>query len=146
MSGVPSDRRGNLCRSIPRMSRSPNDLDNILRFHAVNFNSIVGKKGYNMRVVQTCKTSQRISFKLKTITPNWQIDLGWLGHCKVPLTGSPSAEMKTPRVLVPVHDRIKNSFRPMTVIEGLTTKEAGSYDCERGRIGNRDACSRSTKL
>ena len=60
--------------------------------------------------------------------------------------GSPSVVMNSPSVLVPVHDRIKNSFGPMTVIDGLTKKEAGSYACERGRIGNKEASSRSTKL
>jgi hypothetical protein len=54
--------------------------------------------------------------------------------------------MKSPRVLVPVHDRIKNSFSLITVIDGLTTNIVGSKACDNGRMGKSDATSRSTML
>ena len=72
---------------------------------------------------------------------NWKI-----GHRKVPLTGSPATVINSPRVLVPVHDRIKNSLEPITVMDGSPTTEAGSSAWERERIGNKEASPRSTQL
>lgn len=70
---------------------------------------------------------------------------GWLGHSNVPRTGSPSPVMKRPIVLVPVHERMRYSLSPTTVMEGFTIT-GESIACERGRMGNKEAPSRSTML
>lgn len=133
--------------SSRRKRRSSDDLDNNLCFNAINFNSIVREKRCDIRVVQTYnKNKIMLEWSPKIDNTNWQIALGWLGHSRVPLTASPSAVMNSPRVLAPVHDRIKNSSGPITVIDGLIGKETDSYACERGRIGNKEASSRSTIL
>lgn len=75
-----------------------------------------------------------------------QTESGWLGHSNVPRTGSPSPVMNTPIVVAPVHDRIRNSESPMTVMDGFMGTGVGSTACESGMMGNRDASSRLMML
>ena len=54
--------------------------------------------------------------------------------------------MNTPIVVAPVHDRIRNSESPMTVMDGFMGTGVGSTACESGMMGNRDASSRLMML
>ena len=82
---------------------------------------------------------------LITFEPHSHTASGWLGHSRVPRTGSPSPVMKTPIVLAPVQERMRNSCSLMTVIDGLIATDA-SGACEIGSIGKRDAAERSIML
>ena len=53
--------------------------------------------------------------------------------------------MNIPMVLVPVHDRIKNSKSLTTNINGFTTMDV-SRACDNGNNGVKDASSRSIIL
>ena len=75
-----------------------------------------------------------------------QTESGWLGHSSVPRTGSPSPVMNMPMVEAPVHDRMRNSESPMTVMDGFMGKGVGAVACENGMMGNSEASSRLMML
>ena len=132
--------------SCAALCGGPDNLHNWLRLDTMHLDCLVWEQWGYIRIIQALNTANEYIPQSEKGWMGLQTALGYPVHSNVPLTGSPSPVMNTPRALVPVHERISNSFSPMIWMIGFISNGVSSTDWRRGKSWNKEAWSRSTML